>query len=470
MGLAITDAASFRDPSGHVYLTEGRVFRTVMPRAVEDFLFVRSTGLIEKLISRGQLIPETIVDNDMLKGTVAGASYVLEHPLLTFVSYPYEWPFAALKSAALLHLEVQLAALEHGVTLSDATAYNIQFRGANPLFIDSLSFRRYREGEFWLGHRQFCEQFLNPLLLRAVIGMSHNGWYRGDMDGISSDCLSRVLPSLRKLSLNILTHVVLPARFQAQRDSEQKAKRVVKQRQLPLAAFKQILEGLRKWIIRLEPRERNTTVWQDYARNNSYTPEETQKKREFVKSFAESLPGAIVWDIGCNVGDYASVALEAGVGGVVGFDYDQGALDLAFNRAQTEDLNFQPLFMDVANPAPSQGWAQVERRGLAQRANPDGLIALALIHHLAIEKNVPLGAAVEWLIGLAPVGVIEFVPKTDRMVQSLLQLREDVFDDYTEDSFVHAVRQRAEIVQSRTVSVSGRQLFWYRRNHIEGST
>ncbi len=469
MGLAISDAGSFRDPSGHVYLANGRIFRTVMPRAAEDFVFVRSTGLIEHLISQGQLIPETIVDNDMLEGTAAGARYVLEHPLLPFVSYPYEWSFAALKSAALLHLDVHLAALERGVTLSDATAYNIQFRGANALFIDSLSFRKYREGEFWLGHRQFCEQFLNPLLLRAVVGLAHNGWYRGEMDGISSGSLNRVLPGLRKLTPNILIHVVLPARFQARRGNEKQAERVVKQRQLPLAAFKRILGGLRKWIFRLEPRGRNTTVWQDYARNNSYTPEETQKKRAFIKSFAESLPGAMLWDIGCNVGDYASVALEAGVGGVVGFDYDQGALDLAFNRAQTENLNFQPLFMDVANPAPSQGWAQMERRGLAQRANPDGLIALALIHHLAIGKNVPLGAAVEWLIGLAPVGVIEFVQKTDPMVQSLLQLREDIFDDYTEASFVQSVQQHAEIVQSETVSAGGRRLFWYKRNRSKNS-
>ncbi|HEX9584150.1 MAG TPA: class I SAM-dependent methyltransferase, partial [Gammaproteobacteria bacterium] len=147
MGLTVTDAGSFRDPSGQVHLVGGRIFRTVMQRAADDFEFARSTGLIEQLISSGQLIPETIVDNDTLGAAASGVRYVLEHPRLPFISYPYEWPFAALKAAALHHLDVHLTALDYGVTLSDASAYNIQFRGAKPVFIDSLSFRRYQEGE-----------------------------------------------------------------------------------------------------------------------------------------------------------------------------------------------------------------------------------------------------------------------------------------------------------------------------------
>lgn len=282
MGVAVTDAGSFRDPSGRVHLAGGRVFRTVMPCAAEDFDFVRSTGLIEKLVSEGRLIPETHAGDHILGDAAAGARYVLEHPALPFISYPYEWPFAALKAAALLHLDVHLTALEHGVNLSDATAYNVQFRGAEPVFIDSLSFRRYRDGEFWLGHRQFCEQFLNPLLLRALAGVAHNGWYRGEMEGISAQALSRVLPLRRKLSPRVLTHVVLQARLQSAKGNQDRAKRVVSQRRLPLAGFKQILKGLRKWIARLEPHGGEKSVWLDYVEDNSYTSQESQKKREFV--------------------------------------------------------------------------------------------------------------------------------------------------------------------------------------------
>jgi ribosomal protein L11 methylase PrmA len=464
MGLTVTDAGSFRDPSGQVHLVGGRIFRTIMQRAADDFEFARSTGLIEQLISSGQLIPETIVDNDTLGAAASGVRYVLEHPRLPFISYPYEWPFAALKAAALHHLDVHLTALDYGVTLSDASAYNIQFRGAKPVFIDSLSFRRYQEGEFWLGHRQFCEQFLNPLLLGALVGLPHNGWYRGEMEGISAESLCRVLPVLRKLSPNVLTHVVLQARFQAQGGKQKQAERMVKERRLPLVAFKQMLKGLRKWIFRLEPHGRSSTVWKDYAIDNRYAPDEAQRKREFISEFCATIPKAMLWDIGCNTGDYAGVALAAGVDAVVGFDFDQGALEIAFSRAKAENLNFLPLFLDAANPPPSQGWAQGERLGLGQRANADALMALALIHHLAIGRNIQLPAAVDWLVGLAPVGVIEFVQKTDPMVQTLLQLREDIFDDYSEETFLNTIQRRADIVHVETVSANGRRLFWYTRH------
>ena len=459
----VAEAGSFRDPAGQVYLVDGRVFRTVMPCAVEDFEFVRSTGLVAKLIEYGQLIPESVVDSAVLGEAGAHASYVLEHPLLPFISYPYEWSFAALKAAAIHQLDIHLCALEHGVTLSDATAYNIQFRGVEPVFIDSLSFRRYVEGEFWMGHRQFCEQFLNPLLLRSFTGIPHNSWYRGGMEGLSAQELSHVLPFHRKLSFNILTHVVMQARFQSRSGSQLDAEQVVQKRKLPLTAFRQMLLGLQKWIKKLEPAGTGKTVWEEYAQDNSYSSDEAQLKRKFITVFIQSVTPKILWDIGCNTGEYAKTALDAGAAYVVGFDFDQGALDLAFSRANSEKLNFVPLYLDAANPAPSQGWAQRERQGLMQRANADGILALALVHHLAIGKNIPLPWIVDWLVSLAPQGIIEFVQKSDPMVQELLRLREDIFDDYSEDSFTRALEEKAVIVRSETVSESGRQLFWFSR-------
>ena len=462
MDPARTDAGSFRDPSGRVYVVDGRVFRTVMPSAVEDFEFVRSTGFLERLIADGRAVAEKKVDPGVLGQYAQGARYVLEHPMLPFVSYPYEWPFAALKAAALLQLDIHLEALDHGVTLSDATAYNIQFRGVDPVFIDNLSFRRYREGEFWIAHRQFCEQFVNPLLLRALLGIPHNSWYRGTLEGITAQDLSRILPWTSKFSWNVLTHVVLQASFQKKSTSKDNAKRV-KEKKLPLIAFQQMLRGLRKWIAKLEPADTGKTVWADYTQDNSYASEEAQAKRQLVSEFAAATKPKMLWDIGCNTGDYSKAALETGAEYVVGFDFDQGALDTAFARAKTERLNFLPLFLDAANPPPSQGWGQAERMGLMQRADADGVLALAVVHHLAISKNIPLGDVVNWLVSMAPTGIIEFVQKPDPMVQTLLQLREDIFDDYNEQSFLSALEARAAIVKSVTVSAAERRLYWFRR-------
>jgi hypothetical protein len=126
-------------------------------------------------------------------------------------------------------------------------------------------------------------------------------------------------------------------------------------------------------------------------------------------------------------------------------------------------LNFLPLFLDLANPTPSQGWAERERRGLIDRASADAILGLALVHHLAIGRNIPLEEVVAWLVGLAPNGIIEFVPKADPMVQRLLRLREDIFDDYTEEVFAKHLRARTEIVRVVEVSATGRRLFWFTR-------
>ena len=462
MNEAPADAGSYRDPSGRVFVLGDRVLRTVMPRAAADFEFVRSTGVLQSLIAEGSAIAEEQVDPGGLPRSFNDARYVVQHPKLPFISYPYEWCFTALKRAALLHLDIQMRCLEQGVALSDASAYNVQFLGPRPIFIDSLSFRRYREDEFWIGHKQFCEQFLNPLLLRALLGVPHNAWYRGGLEGIPTTELNRLLPLHRKLSWNVLTNVVMPASFQRAATGGGDAGMPAAGR-FPRAAMQRMLERLRKWISRLQLADQGRTVWADYARETSYAADEAERKRALIVKFAAAVRPSMIWDIGCNTGDYAKAALASGAGYAVGFDFDQGALDAAFARAESERLNFLPLFLDLANPTPSQGWAERERRGLIERASADAILGLALVHHLAIGRNVPLEQVVAWLVGLAPNGIVEFVPKSDPMVQRLLQLREDIFDDYSEETFAQHLQARAEIVEVVDVSATGRRLFWFAR-------
>ncbi len=456
------DRGSFRDPAGQVHLIGDRVFRTVMPMAAADYEAVRNRPTWRKLIDSGRVLPEQEVEPTVLGEAASEAVHVLEHPRLPHVSYPYEWSFPLLKAAALAHLELHMEALEGDINLIDATAYNIQFQGPKPVFIDHLSFRPYHDGEFWTGHKQFCEQFLNPLLLRAFLGITHNAWYRGALEGIPVEELNRLLPWRRKLSWKVLSHVTLQARLQ-QAAVEKGGKAEVKQRKLPKPAFIHMLRSLHGWISSLEPADTGKTVWGDYARNHSYTDDEVAAKKAFVAEAVRGFQPETLWDIGCNTGDYSKVALEAGARRVIGFDFDQRALELAYARAVDEKLDFLPLFLDAANPSPDQGWAQAERKGLAARRNADAIIALAVIHHLAIGRNVPLSEVVDWLVDMAPTGVIEFVPKQDPMVQALLRLREDIFPDYTEAAFLAHLRERAEVVDSRTVSASGRLLVAYRR-------
>lgn len=462
MILPIVDPGSFRDPSGRVYRAGDRIYRTIGKKAAADYEFARDGGILRKYADKNILIDSKerdVAEFDFADQTVA---YVVEHPKVPFISYPYEWPFALLKEAALFHLDFQSDLLEDDCVLSDASAYNVQFEGTLPLFIDLLSIRKYQDGEYWLAHNQFCEQFLNPLLLRSHIGVSHNDWFRGRLEGIPSDAISRMLPAYRKLSFRMLSHVVGPARLQAR--SERRHTAEIVRRPLPRNAYRALMSHLRRWIQTLQPAG-SDTQWQDYDVFHSYSQSEEQAKMEFVSQFvAETKPG-VLWDIGCNTGAYSEIALRAGAGKVIGFDFDHGALDRAVSRAQSNKLDLLPLYMDGANPSPDQGWAQRERVGIVGRGNADMLIALAFIHHLVIGRNIPLDAAVDWLTGFARRGLIEFVQKDDPTVRDMLSLREDIFDQYDEGTFVRSLESRAKIVTTRRNPDNGRLLVVYERDH-----
>lgn len=463
MNQVTPDPGSFRDPRGRIFYKNDRVFRTINEAAVADFEFVRDSGLLDNLAGAERMIGTTVTSGEVLGESGKGARYIVEHPKLPFISYPYEWSFPALKAAALLHLDIQLEALSLDVSLSDASAYNVQFQGVRPLFIDLLSFKRYQDGEMWAGHRQFCEQFLNPLLLRSEIGIAHNAWYRGAQEGISVSDLRRLLPWTSKLSINILLHVVAQSSLQNSSVTTGSNKRALAAAKFPAASYRRMLRKLRDWIAKLEPAGARKTVWQDYAENHSYDSGEMAAKSEFISKFTRAVMPNMVWDLGCNTGDYSKVALENGADYSIGFDFDHGALELAFLRASAENLNFLPLLLDATNPSPNQGWNQGERKGLKERANADAIIALAFIHHIAIGRNVPLEDAVGWLTSLAPEGVIEFVPKADPMVQELLALREDIFPDYTEENFMNALSRNSKIVETQLVTENGRKMIWFQR-------
>lgn len=462
------ETGSFRDPAGNVFIVDGQVFRSINEVARTDYEKVRNKGILSWAIQQGYLLSfKELAKSDWLIDPL-DVAYVVEHPRISYISYPYEWSFSQLKAAALHHLDFQLDLLGRDVVLSDATAYNIQFIGSKPIFIDLLSLRPYREGEYWIGHRQFCEQFLNPLLLRALNGVCHNSWFRGSLEGVSTSDLARLVPISKKFSWNIISQVVLQAKLEhkAVNTPDVLIKKAKSHGHLSKTAYNGLLLQMRNWIAKLVPLDKGKTVWRDYAHTHTYTSKEAALKGQFIKDFVKATKPKTLIDMGCNTGDYSVIALNAGAEHVIGFDFDQQSIDLAFSRAIDQKLSFLPLFLDAANPSPSQGWMQVEREGFAGRTRADALVALAFEHHLAIAKNIPLKQVVQWLVNIAPQGIIEFVPKSDSTVQKMLSLREDIFCDYSIETFEKHLKTISIIVKKQVVSESGRCLFWYERNTI----
>ena len=453
------DPGSFRDPAGRVYHDGDRIVRAISPQGIDDWRAVRDTGLLDRLAAQGSVIASDPID---APADFDESHEYVAHPRLPFISYPYEWGFEALKAAALLHLDVHLEALAADVTLVDSSAYNIQFEGPRPIFIDVLSFRPYQEGGLWDGHRQFCEQFLYPLLLEAKVGVSPGAWYRGALEGITAADLRRVLPFRQRLSPRVWKHVIAPTMLAnlARKMDQVEVGRDVAKPKLPKAVLEAMLRGLRGWIDQLALKDQ-VTVWGDYSSATSYADEGRVAKTALVGEFVAAVKPRMLWDIGCNAGEFSFVASDAGAAHVVGWDADTNAVSQAFIEARRRDAWLTPLLADLANPTPSQGWAQAERPGMAERGPADALLALALVHHLAIGRNIPVPGVVDWLVSLAPVGLVEFIPKTDPQIQRMLAFRNDIFAGYDRDAFVAAFTARARIERIVPVGESGREMIWY---------
>ena len=467
-------AGSFRDPSGAVFGDDqGRIFRTINRCAKERFDRVEATGLPAALEKEGLLLPARQEDARRFFSENRGESWdgddavacVLSHPRIPFVSYPYEWGFEQLQRAALLHLAIHLRSLEAGLTLADATAYNIQFQGSEPIFIDRLSFVPYEEGMYWTGQKQFAEQFLTPLLLWSHTGIPPHAWYRGSPQGITTEHVRRILPLSAKLSLAYLSHVALPAFFERRQQGRPLMAGTPAARQrLPKEGFVFMLRQLEKWITSLRP-PRIDSFWRDYSAFRGYSREEMQQRLEFVGAFVAGQKPGMLWDIGCNNGEFLAHALRAGAAYGVGFDVDHGALAVAYQRAVRQKLALLPLHMDLCNPSPGLGWNQRERDGFLERRNADMVLAMAVLHHIIIGNNVPVEMATAFFLDLAPTGILEWVPKTDPMVRNMLSSREDIFPDYHIDRFRSLLQARVEIVREETVSACGRTLFAYAPRH-----
>jgi ribosomal protein L11 methylase PrmA len=457
--------ASFRDPSGFLFAgDDGQLYRQVNRCYRRDFEMLHGSGLYDELTGRGMLINHEIVDNAQ---PLTGDGYCVIRPRrLRFISYPYEWAFSALKDAALLTLDVQSRALDHDMQLKDASAYNVQFDGCRPLLIDTLSFERLEVNKPWKAYGQFCRHFLAPLALMARTHIDCGYLLRDYIDGIPLDVASSMLPMRTRWSLGLQLHLHWHARMVAKHQATRPAGHteqptVRSQRReihMPQNRLQAYLGNLRSTIAPLRPK-RGRTEWADYYEDNSYSPAALGEKKELVEHYLKSIQPGTVWDLGANTGVFSQIASERGAY-TCAFDIDPACVERAYVDGRNQDkTNFLPLRIDLTNPSPSLGWAHHERDSFASRGPADAAMALALIHHLAISNNVPLPTIADFFRRLARFLIIEFVPKQDPQVQRLLQIREDIFDDYHQAAFEQAFERHFEVRESHRVGSDGRHLY-----------
>ena len=459
------DPASFRDPHSRVFAREGHVFRALSEEGLASWNALVATDLFRRFLATGSLVETELLDGGAAfeDARRSGFAALLRHERVPFVSYPYEWPFGMLRDAALLQLDLLAAALDEGLTLKDASPYNVQWRGSHPLFVDVGSFERYRDGEPWIGYRQFCMLFLYPLLLQAYKGVSFQPWLRGAIDGIPPSEMRRLLSLRDLLRRGVLSHVVLHSRLAERYDeSGRNVTGELRRAGFRVELIKANVRRLAKLVgkLRWDP---SPSGWTQYGAAHPYSERDEARKAEFVREVAASSGWDLAWDLGCNDGRHSRIVAEH-ARYVVAIDGDRGVVEELYRALRNEgDTSILPLTVDLADPSPNLGWRAAERSELSQRRGPDLVLCLALVHHLAISRSVPLGEIVEWLRGLGAALVVEFPAEDDPNVRRLLARRPPgTHHEYTLHAFERALSEAFEI-ERREVLGSGTRILYFAR-------
>ena len=447
---------SFRDPSGFLFRRDGKLFRQVNVCYREHYDRLMSSGLYEALTVADLLIPHT--ESDAAPPDPSLAYKVLQPEVVPFISHPYEWCFSQLKDAALATLRIQKLALEHGLCLKDASAYNLQFHRGKPVLIDTLSFEAYREGRPWIAYRQFCQHFLAPLALMAHADVRLGQLLRIYLDGVPLDLASRLLPFRTRLSPGLQMHLHLHARSQARHAGTA----VAPAGRVSRLGLLGLLDSFESSVRRLTWRPHGTE-WADYYSDTSYSEAGLKEKQRLVADFIARADPRTAWDLGANTGLFSRLAAARGALALA-FDLDPAAVERNYLTCrEAGEENLLPLVLDLANPSPGIGWRNRERTSLLARGPADLVLALALVHHLAISNHLPLPDIADFLSNLCSHLIIEFVPKDDPQVRRLLATREDIFTGYTPAAFETAFRRHFEILSSAPIPDSGRVIYLMKR-------
>lgn len=457
-------SASFRDPSGFLFSRNGVLYRQINRVYEKEYAWLMDSGLYERLVKAGVLIPHIELNQAAAESEALSNGEecfkVIQPERLPFISYPYEWCFGQLKAAALATLSIQKRALKADMSLKDASAYNIQFLRGKATLIDTLSFELYHEGEAWVAYRQFCQHFLAPLALMALKDVRLNQLLRVYIDGIPLDLTSELLPGKSRLNVGLLAHIHVHARAQ-KRYAGAEVKPHLGTPRVSRQAMLGLVESLESTIKKLDWTPRGTE-WGNYYDIANYSEAAFEHKKRLVGEWTQRLRPSLVWDLGANNGVFSRVAGAANATGayVVSFDVDPAAVEQNYQISKkANEQNILPLLLDLTNPSPAMGWANRERDSFNGRGPADLVLALALIHHLAISNNVPLPQLADFFAEIGKWLIVEFVPKSDSQLQKLLVSRQDIFPNYTRAGFEDAFQARFKIHEAVEIRESERVLY-----------
>lgn len=459
------NSLSFRDPASRIYeiLDDNgkpiKILRGLREDSLNNFKELSKNLFFQKFLKSEMIVESKLIisDNQNIKKIKEdGWKGVIEHEVIDFISYPYEWPFSMLKDSALLHLFIIKKSYEHSWVLKDSSAYNIQWKNGNPIFIDLPSFVPCHEDFKWNGYRQFCSMFLIPLLIKKYLDIDINNILRSNLDGVPLELGSKYFQSYNNLRRGVFSHIFIPNILNLLFDKKNtKERKKIKQNKDHILSLMNSMYSLIQGL----DYPKKKSAWLGYDKKNSYDNEDRILKEKFILKKIEGKQMNCLWDIGCNNGHYSKL-LKKNFKKIIAFDSDHEVIEDLYNsEKQNEKSNISPLVLNFSNPSPNQGWNN-ELKKLEERSKPDFILCLAFIHHARLVANIPIEQMLDWLHSLNSKIIIEFVDRDDEMVIELLSNKEEIYEDYKKDNFLKLISKKFEIKDRQFLKNYKRELFY----------
>jgi len=453
----IREDSSFRDPSGFVFYKDFKVYRAINENYRNNYNFFVESGLKDKLIEENLLIP--FGELTSTEGLPDDVFKVISPSRIETIVYPYEWCFSQLKDAALATLSIQKKALEYGMVLKDASAFNIQFWQCKPVLIDITSFEKYIDGAPWAAYKQFCQHFLCPLLLMKYKSVDSNQLQKIYIDGIPVELASKLLPSKTHFSLSVLSHIHWHASSQKhyqKKSKEVKHYKISKKNQLLL------IDNLIALVKNITLKNIETE-WGSYYIETNYSDNAKEHKKAIINDFVKGINIKKVVDFGANDGTFSRIFSNNDIE-TIALDIDPFAVEKNYLKIKKEnDIFLVPVIGDITNPSPALGWENKERKSLLSRLSCDLALALALVHHLSITHNLSFSQISQFFAGLCNYLIIEFVPIDDSQIKKMILNRSDSFDNYSVDKFEQSFKQYFNLVRKEDVVETKRKLYFFEK-------
>lgn len=456
--------SSFRDPIAGVFYYGDEVYRHVDEVNFGFYQNLLKEDFFRNLMDNGSIVKTETADfsGETEIADEYGAGGFFRHQKIPFISYPFEWSFLMLKEAAKFTLELQKTLLRRNYSLKDATPYNIQFRGPEPVFIDFCSVEPINPNGVWFAYNQFLQMFIYPLMLKVFSDVSQKETLLANLEGIPFDRTYRMLGLKPKLKISFFPHLILPKllsvgnRKSKRRDAEAalKLKNVKNNQAVQLFVIDRLLKLSDKL-----GRSMKESAWSDYTQTKSYSSEGDQFKADFISDFFQKESVSSVIDLGANTGEYSFIAEKSG-SPVVAIDLDHQCVERLYLKARSENLNILPLWVDIANPSPAIGWNNSERPSFLRRFKADCLMTLALIHHLLVSNRQPLDRIVNLFADMTGKFLItEYVARDDPMFRLLTMNRKESYDFYTLERFRAEFGRRFKILREKPIPGMQRMIF-----------